>query len=270
MIETIRKFLRPYLIGSAIWRESANLATLLSAMIGGNIKPYLKLRHLVENNNNIQVQFKGLEYPFTIRPNFADLQTVKDNLIRNEWGKLPKDFSPSVIVDAGAYIGDTAAYYASRFPNAKVIALEPNPNSAALARYNLLDYGERVVVIEAALWSTTGKLSFAGDFTGAGIAQTSEISVQGYSLVDLIKTLSINKIDLMKIDIEGAEYEVLNDGEGKWLNNVKIIAIELHGEELEIKCLMILRRNGFSCKKRRNVWYCERRMEIQDPLYPMP
>jgi len=81
----------------------------------------------------VWMKFRYLEFPIFVRPGTADVGSIIDNVFREEYGQLPKGFVPRTILDAGAYVGDRAAYFLSRFEQARAIALEPNPESHALA-----------------------------------------------------------------------------------------------------------------------------------------
>ena len=79
--------------------------------------------------NQVAVALRRLSHPIVIRPATSDVLSVINNCIREEYGQFKETKVPKLIIDAGAYIGDTSAYFLSRFPSARVIALEPNPES---------------------------------------------------------------------------------------------------------------------------------------------
>ena len=90
---------------------------------------------MLQAGDEAVLNLRSLEFPIIIRPGTDDLSSVINNAIREEYGQFKKNFSPVTIVDAGAYIGDTAAYFLSRFPDAQVVALEPNEESYILASH---------------------------------------------------------------------------------------------------------------------------------------
>lgn len=125
-----------------------------------------------------------------------------------------------VIIDAGAHIGLTTLYFKSLYPAAKIIAIEPNPTLFALLEKNVWENQlEDVTLINGALSDTSGTAAFfvdattnewwsTGSFTkGAWTKQqvSDAIEVQTLTLAECIT----QPIDLLKLDIEGAEQRVL-------------------------------------------------------------
>jgi FkbM family methyltransferase len=137
--------------------------------------------------------------------------------------RLPPD-SVSVVVDCGAHIGLTALYFANRYPHARVIAVEPNPaNFQLLERNTRAD--PRIVPVHACISNRSGTdyistegPSWGHSTGGAGVA------VEAITLDDIRERFNIDGIDLLKLDVEGAERAVLAAGIGK----VRAIAAELH------------------------------------------
>lgn len=201
------------------------------------------------------VTLRGLSFPIFLRPGTEDIGSIVDNVFREEYGQFPADYSPSVVVDAGAYIGDTSAYFLSRFASCRVIALEPNPESARIASRNLAPYGDRAKLHAKALWHCSGSIMLAGSETGAAISSQGE-QIASISFDDLMSMEAIDRVDLLKMDIEGAEAVVLKSGVDGWLRKIGMLLLETHGVEIEDSVLPLLRDAGFSLRRHRNVWYC--------------
>jgi FkbM family methyltransferase len=160
------------------------------------------------------------------------------------------------MIDAGAFIGDTAAYFLSRFPDLKVTALEPNVDNFALAASNLVPYGNRVNLLHSALGEKEGTAYFTGHAT-SGLIGEKGVPVPVTTVPLLMKQFSIPKLDILKLDIEGAEAAVLGRGAGDWLENVGHILVEIHGPDIEREILSVLSQRRFVCRQYRSVWYCE-------------
>lgn len=207
--------------------------------------------------SEIALNLRSLRYPIVVRPGTDDVPAVVNNAIREEYGQFATSFDPDVIVDAGAYIGDTSAYFLSRFPMSRVVALEPNEDSFLLASRNLLPYGDRVSLLKTALWTEVTTVRFGGVQTCAAIgSQGIEISTE--TITSLMTKLNLTFIDLLKLDIEGAESQVVPAGVGDWLDKVGTLCLETHGSEIETSLIPLLTSTGFSCTRFRNVWYCTR------------
>jgi FkbM family methyltransferase len=130
----------------------------------------------------------------------------------------PKPLPPAPrIVDAGGHLGMASLYFLSRYPLCRLTTLEPNPALAALLRRNLAPWASQASVLEAALSTRAGTVQFHVtrdnplNVTG-GIdnreADGCEISTFEVPCLDARNVLS-EPVDLMKLDVEGHEYELL-------------------------------------------------------------
>ncbi|MBS3089914.1 FkbM family methyltransferase [Candidatus Pacearchaeota archaeon] len=143
-----------------------------------------------------------------IVPDFiADLSPVKGYEMRYHLKR--GDF----VVDAGAYPGDYAVFAARKVGNeGKVIAFEPDPKNREvlkkILRYEKLN---NVIIVPKGLWNENTELkieSSDGLHSKLGVSKnTLEIPV--VRLDDELKNLGIKKVDVLKMDIEGAEIEAL-------------------------------------------------------------
>jgi FkbM family methyltransferase len=136
-----------------------------------------------------------------------------------------------VIVDCGANVGMTSLYLADRYRNAKIYSVEPHPENFRL----LLDNARnepRIVPIQGAIvgqqvetvWMSADAPSWGNKL----VHSQTGIEVPAFTLADLCQKFSITEIDLLKVDIEGAEESVFANAE--FLPVVKFGMIELHGE----------------------------------------
>ena len=174
-----------------------------------------------------------------LRPGTSDLLCFRQVFVRDEYGPVLDNVrDPKLIVDCGANIGLTSAVLAHRFPNAKIIAVEPDEANYHLATRNLEQYGSRITLLKAAIWSHACGMqmipsSVEGSYWGQRVAETSDGAVRGIDIPGLLEFAKADRIDLLKIDIEGAEKQLFSEGAGRWLAYVDNIVIELHGPECE-------------------------------------
>jgi FkbM family methyltransferase len=147
-----------------------------------------------------------------------------------------------LILDLGANVGYSSAYFLSCFPDARSIAVEPDEQNVAICRMNLEPYDGRALVLTGAVWSQAGLLSLSKVTSGDGlecarmVAQPQEGSlgnVRAWNVGDLIDISGCTAVDLLKVDIEGAELEVFGASARAWLHRVRNICIELHGPDCE-------------------------------------
>lgn len=255
--EPIRRKLRGVLgYQSPAYRLAARVLTQYQILCHEGWKMMWQLNRMKKTSGpEMALTLSSLRYSIVVRPGTDDIPSVVNNAIREEYGQFANNFRPDVIVDAGAYIGDTSAYFLSRFPTSRIIALEPNEDSFPLAQRNLLPYGDRATLLKIALWNEVTTVSFCGIQTGAAIGP-SGTEVPTETIASLMTKFNLDFIDLLKLDIEGAEAQVVPSGVGGWLNKVGAILLETHGSEIEESLIPMLTKAGFSCTRFRNVWYC--------------
>jgi len=141
-------------------------------------------------------------------------------------------------VDVGAGIGDFSISIAERFPGSRVVALEPYPPSYQMLLENLrlnavpnvephpiaLGAGGATLALRAGT-AEPGQSSTARG--GAGVGPKAE-QVPARSLGALLDELAIRQCDFLKMDCEGAEYEILMSSDRRTLGRVRHLALEYH------------------------------------------
>lgn len=142
-----------------------------------------------------------------------------------------------VLVDIGAHIGCFSLSFATRFPHARATAYEPTPLTGSYLQRNVDDnkLADRVTVCQQAVSATSGILVMADNGAGSGHngvlhlgeAGSVNIEVPCVSLADAFATAG-DRIDLLKMDAEGAEYDiVLNSAPETW-SGVRRVVMEYH------------------------------------------
>ena len=169
-----------------------------------------------------------------VRSGTPDLKVAISSLVQKEYQNI-QCVDPKVIIDAGANIGTSSIYFARKFPQAKILAIEPENGNFKLLVENVRRY-ENVVPIKAAIWGSTDRRTIQNRNTGhwgytVSDAQGSAVStgqqIDCVTIVDLMSEFEIEKIDLLKMDIEGGEKDVLENSEA-WIEAVDIMTVELH------------------------------------------
>ncbi|MBA3945640.1 MAG: FkbM family methyltransferase [Herpetosiphonaceae bacterium] len=133
------------------------------------------------------------------------------------------------IIDCGANIGLSVLYFKRRFPQATILAFEPDPLLAAVLEANLQANGVRdVTVVQKALWSSETVVRFRADGADGGrIDLGQEPNLLAVPTVRLSSYLNNQPVDCLKIDIEGAEGEVLHEC-AAGLAHVRYVFVEFH------------------------------------------
>lgn len=153
-------------------------------------------------------------------PNFSSyLGAVRNALTRHEMEfSAPRLAGAEIIFDVGANFGAFVIPFARLAPAARLFAFEPNPNTARALRENLIRNSiTNVVVVECAVSHSDGEITFSDSSDPATnrILGNDDVglSVQCRSLTSFCRENNINRIDFLKIDVEGAEMDVLEGAE---------------------------------------------------------
>ncbi len=154
-----------------------------------------------------------------------------------------------VILDCGANIGLSCLFFKHHYPLAKIIAFEADPNVAALLTENLRQNGfSDISVIAKAVWTQNATIPFAGEGAdgGSAVAGKASMQVPAVRLKDYLH--GAGRIDLLKMDIEGAEVAVLEDCRGS-LGEVQQLFVEYHAYTMQAQrldtLLTVLQESGF-------------------------
>lgn len=153
------------------------------------------------------------------------------------------------IIDCGANIGLSVIYMKEQYPEANIIAFEPDQKNYELLTKNISSFGySNVVAKKEAVWIENTTLDFSSD-----ASMSSKIEINGSANTNRVKAIRLKdqidkKVDFLKIDIEGAEFAVLCDLEEK-LDFVENLFIEYHGlfnQHTELtKLFSIISSRGF-------------------------
>lgn len=162
--------------------------------------------------------------PLIIRKNTSDIEVFKQIFVSREYN-FAININPKIIVDAGANVGYSALYFANRFPKAKIIAIEPEKENFKILKQNTLIY-DNIQSIKAGLWYKKTKLKIVDNGLGEWGFKTEEGQDVPTITIDEILD-KYKKIDILKIDIEGAEKEIFSHN-CDWIDKVDILVIELH------------------------------------------
>ena len=170
-----------------------------------------------------------LLHPVSLRFDTTDILVFDDVIIKQDYSFGLPAFA-KIIVDAGANVGMTSVFYATRFPQAKILAIEAEHSNFAMLRKNVRAY-PNIIPIHAALWSNEGHISISlgqeDPFAHWGFAVNGHPGdVRAITVSGLMRDFGLDYIDLLKINIEGSEKEVFEVCE--WQDAVGSVVIELH------------------------------------------
>lgn len=184
------------------------------------------------------VSVDGLTKDVIVRMHETDPEVFNQIFVREDYQHQMLPEYADVIIDAGANVGYSVLFFKAKYPNSKIIALEPDPRNYEMLRKNCGHLAD-VVLMNAALWNRETKLelqfeSAAGQRLGSWGVRTvetisnTEQTTEAYDIPTIMKIHSIQKIDICKIDIEGAEKDVFEFGVEEWVDDVNLFILETH------------------------------------------
>ena len=212
MKPTAKSFARLLSSGSLVrymcWRLTGRRNAIALRLAGG---PMILLRPPRVDNNDYGVAYEIFVYRYYDCPR-----------------ALPAD-RISRIVDLGANVGFSCLHWLTHFPRAEVIALEPHPGHFAQCRANLAANAmlKRVELHQAAAGTAFRQIRLSDAGTSSSVMADADGGIEA-EMVDLFALLAGRRVDLMKLDIEGGEYPILDDPRFAALQ-VPYLVMEWHG-----------------------------------------
>jgi FkbM family methyltransferase len=180
----------------------------------------------------------------------TDISLVAEIFVRQVYGS---DFHQKVVVDVGAYNGDSAVYFAKKGARL-VIGLEPDPRSLELAKENikLNNLQDRVKLLNVALSTRTGESKLGLNAETPNISHIAEttsmpdggLEVETVTVEEIMRRFNLQNIDFLKMNCEGCEYGIIRTLPANALDSINEIILEFHNGPLDIP--KILSKHGFT------------------------
>jgi FkbM family methyltransferase len=191
----------------------------------------------------LEVRRPEIKHPFFLRVDSSDIGTFEQIFINLDYAFSVKH-APKNIIDAGGNIGFASIYFANKYPDAKIVVLEPEKSNFDLLKKNVALYSN-ITPVFGALWNQNGTINLVDPNLGKwgfmtqsqGSADTFGATlhaVPSMTVDTMMEKFGLERVDILKIDIEGAEREVFLDS-SSWLKNVDTIIVELH-ERMKSGC----------------------------------
>jgi FkbM family methyltransferase len=164
----------------------------------------------------------------------SDIYDYKQAL--GSWAEpLSLHFRPRTIIDAGANVGYASLRFAKEFPEATIIAVEPSAENLIQLRKNCARY-PNIYIERAAVWPRSGSVRIVDPgvaYNAFQVEEDAQGDIPAIRVSDLIAKYYLHEIDLLKVDIEGAELALFEDpSAGEWLRLVRMMLIETHDDML--------------------------------------
>ena len=243
------------------WASGSSIKERARLFYYAEIRPSLAYRGWSKYAPDRMVSFSirapaGRLFRVHMRDNMQDPETLAE-FFSCQYTLIPPGqppFEPKVVYDIGANIGIASLYFATRFPKARFFGFEPVPANHRVCAMNFknLTGGE---CFPWAVGAKSGRANFdfnLADLRGGRLKGSSQLARAGlerievpvFSIADLVATERCPPPDFLKIDVEGAEVNVLC-GLGGQVKNVNWILVETHGPSLEAGCREWCLAHGF-------------------------
>jgi FkbM family methyltransferase len=244
------------------WDRGAALKECGRLFYHAGIKPSLAFRGLAHCDPAKVLQFEIVvanerKFRIHVRDNLMDITTFAE-FFSSQYVIIPLElvpFQPQVIYDIGANIGIASLFLATHYPESRYYGFEPVPSNCELCAANYTNLvGAQVFPWAVGRQSGVAQFEFEeSDLRGGHIFEarrdegrnrSQRISVNVVSIADLVSKQQLPPPDFLKVDVEGAEIEVL-EGIGPVISQVKRMLVETHSLELQVQCLDWLKEHGF-------------------------
>jgi FkbM family methyltransferase len=183
------------------------------------------------------IKVPGVKAPMSLRSKTSDIPTFYEIFWKKEYD-IALDFIPRIIIDAGSNVGLAGIFFANKYEGAEIISIEPEKSNFEIMGKNLSPYpnikpiqrglsnvsGQDIVIRN----SVKGNWGFTTELADGSEPGASDYTVKTISINDIMAQNGYNHLDLVKIDIEGAEKEVFESGYEEWLPKTRCLIIELH------------------------------------------
>lgn len=195
-----------------------------------------KLYKKFQTGDTATLKLTSLKYPIHMQPNSIDNCSFREIFFDDEYVFEYPNFGKKemVIIDAGANIGFASVFFKNKFPNSKIIAIEPEIENFKWLQKNTEKYRD-ISILKGGLWDKDSNLLVTleeGRSTRAfmleEVEEKNDNTISGYSVKTIMNKFEIEKIDIFKIDIEGSEKELFENNYEYWLPKTKCLIVETH------------------------------------------
>ena len=196
------------------------------------MKLYTRSLATGEKTELVHLSFYGK--PLTVRIGTSDISVFHHVFLEEEYNLDFLNLKPKLILDVGANVGYTSIFFAQTYPEAHIIAVEPEESNFQTLTGNTKPY-PNIVPVRAAIWHKKGRLQITNPNAEKWAFQLSEtgeetpsVTVDALTIGDLLAMSGENTIGILKLDIEGAEIELCSSNYEGWLEKTRVLIIELH------------------------------------------
>lgn len=227
-----------------------------------------RIFHRTLGGRRLTLNVRGFPRPVYCRAGGSDLRVFAQVIANREYRCLDQSEISGLIIDCGANIGLSTLYFLRRFPDAHVIALEPDPDNFKMLALNTAGFSDRVTLLQAAIWNKNTRLIFSDTRAldrqewakTCREAEEREVpQIEAFDIPTILGMSSFKRVGLLKIDIEAGELALFDQSAKDWIDLVDAITIELHGTDCENAFHTIVREEHFMVSHCEELTVCLRK-----------
>jgi FkbM family methyltransferase len=222
---------------------------------------------LSSGQGSLRLHSKHARHPVQCRIGTSDWEVFTQMFVQREYRCLDELADVDLIIDCGANVGLSAAYFLSRFSASTVICIEPDVENFEALQRNLTPYEGRTRALCSAVWPYSTGLVISEDTFGDGREWARTVrearpgesaTVEAVDIGSLIESSGRQRVSILKIDVEGAEEFIFGANRHDWLDRVDNLVIELHGERCEKVFHDAIAGRGFTVSRCDELTVCKR------------
>lgn len=207
--------------------------SLVTALGAPGLIAALQLKAAATKTTGVSRIWCGWKRRLSLRNGSSDLDVFQQHFVRRELLDIPFDRQVRTVIDLGANIGISVEVFRQLFPNARIVAVELEQRNSELCRANHQHDG-LVSVLYGAIWPRSGWVSVEnvseGEWAYRAGASTAGIggSVPAFTYCQILEMHGLESVDVLKMDIEGAEADVLEAAWSDIFRTTAVSVIEVH------------------------------------------
>jgi FkbM family methyltransferase len=176
----------------------------------------------------------GFSARVTVRADCSDRSVFRHVFVLSNYAlRRPATDQVRWVIDAGANVGYSSLFFAGQYPKARIVAIEPDASNYQQLLANT-EQCDRIKARRGALWHERTRLNIAdlrANTQAFQVVPDPGGAIEALTIADVMEAENIEEIDILKMDIEGAETGIFQNNCDFWLGRVKTLLIELHNEE---------------------------------------
>lgn len=231
-------------------RRAIGLRALYRELIGILGREQAEKLALAWHNQSgpVSLNVPGIPVPITVGPNDGFL-------VVELFGWRVYDFDLELpvkwILDAGANIGLASVFFACKYPQAQILAVEPDPENCELFRRNTASF-PNVRLFQSGVWHRPCRVVCRNPTAEKFSLQFEEVErdaahgVEAFPISHFLDEAGAARLDILKMDIEGAERAVFAADCANWLRNTRLVFVETHSREDQRVVCPRLEQTGFT------------------------